>query len=71
MIAFVCVAFTYIFVSVVFYSCFPLQKNCIEDVSSRFSLSPLGHAALGECIGLLVIVLHADEFLMKWADVLK
>ena len=39
-IAYICVAFTYIFVAVVFYSCFPLQKNCIEDVRyMKFSCS--------------------------------
>jgi len=38
MIAFICVAFTYICVAVVFYSCFPLQKNCIEDVGRVISL---------------------------------
>ncbi|KAI0230446.1 Sodium-coupled neutral amino acid transporter 9 [Lamellibrachia satsuma] len=30
-IAYVCVAFTYMFIAVVFYSCFPLPKSCIED----------------------------------------
>jgi sodium-coupled neutral amino acid transporter 9 len=30
-IAYICVAFTYIFVGIFFYSSFPLEKTCVED----------------------------------------
>ncbi|ELU15514.1 hypothetical protein CAPTEDRAFT_149978 [Capitella teleta] len=30
-IAYFCVAFTYLFIGVTFYTCFPLPKDCIED----------------------------------------